>query len=846
MKIQFIPLDYDYFDFEGKNYAKIIGRDEGGKRVCIIDSCDVYFWAVLDDKVNEKQTEKLKEKIEKIQLSIKGRKTKVEKVELHKKKFLGRDVRALKIFATNYKDLHDIADRLGTNEIEKRRGYDLGFITHYIIERSLIPLNWYEIEGELLNNSQEFGGIDSALDVDFCIKLNSLKEIEGKDRRFIPKVLAFDIETDEFRIGKGKILMISMVSENFRKVLTWKKVKDKAEFVEYVKDEAELIERFADNVKKISPDFLTGYFSDGFDMPYLKARAEENGVKLSLGLDGTQPIFHRGAVLTAKIDGIVHIDLLKFTEAAYSQYMQSETLSLNDVAKEFLGDNKKEFSFRSLSEMSESDWKDYFEYNLHDSTLTYRLFMKFWPDLLEFSKVMQEPVFDVSRNGMSKNVEDYIIHNLDRFNEVPEKRPTHEEIGKRRGREKYEGAFVFQPTPGLYEDIVFFDFTSYWPSIIVTFNLSASTLLSDFVINRTPPIDKKRSDSSSFSIDNKIRKKEKDALEVDVSGKKFYFSKEPGFFPQMLKEIILLRKKYKQELKKKEDAITRARSNAFKLLANASYGYQGFFGARYYCPEASAATTSISRDFIKKMIESIDNSGFKTIYSDTDSIAFLRNKKSKSETLHMLESLNKELPGIMELELEDFYKRGIWVTKRTGEFGAKKKYALIGEGGKMKIRGFETVRRDWCDLARETQNRVLQMILDDGNEKRALNYVRDIAKKIKARKVGRKEILIRTQLTKPLSEYKAISPHVVAARRMEEQKIPIDEGALIEYYISEIEGKKKLVRDRVKLAHEEGEYDVEYYLKHQILPAVENIFQVFGLDINITLNAKNQMTLEGF
>ena len=817
MKLNFIPIDYDYFDFEGRNYAKIIGRDEKGKRICVIDSCDVYFWAILKDKINDKQIQKLKEKIEKIKLDIKGRKTKVEKVELHNKKFLGKDVKALKVFATNYKDLHDIADQMGMDEIEKRRGYDLGFISHYIIQKNIIPLNWYEIEGSVLNNSQEFGGIDSALDVDLCIKLDYTKEISKKD--FMPRVLAFDIETDEFRIGKGKILMISLISDKLKKVITWKKTKEKLDFVEYVKDEAELLEKFTEYVKKVSPDFLVGYFSDGFDMPYLKARAEEHNVKLSIGLDGSQPIFHRGAVLTCKVDGIVHIDLLKFVDTAYSQYMQSETLSLNDVAKEFLGDTKKEFEFKPTSEMSESDWKTYFEYNLHDSILTYKLFFKFWPDLMEFSRVMQEPTFDISRNGMSKNVEAYILHNLEKFNEIPEKRPTSEEIGKRRMREKYEGAFVFQPTPGLFEDIVFFDFTSYWPSIIVTFNLSASTLL---------------------------EKKEKDSLEVDIGKEKLYFSKKPGFFSELLRETILLRKKYKQELKKEEDAVTRARSNAFKLLANASYGYQGFFGARYYCPEASAATTAISRDFIKNMIEQIDNSGFKTIYSDTDSIAFLRNKKSKKETFEMLEELNKKLPGIMELELEDFYKRGIWVTKRTGEFGAKKKYALISEDGKLKIRGFETVRRDWCDLAREMQNKILRMILEDGNDKRAMDYAKEIAEKIKNRKIDRKEMLVRTQLKKPISEYKSVTPHVIAARKMEEMHIPIDEGAMIEYFIAETPGKKKLVRDRVKLAIEEGEYDIEYYLKHQILPAVENIFQIFKVDINSILDEKKQKTLGDF
>ena len=52
--------------------------------------------------------------------------------------------------------------------------------------------------------------------------------------------------------------------------------------------------------------------------------------------------------------------------------------------------------------------------------------------------------------------------------------------------------------------------------------------------------------------------------------------------------------------------------------------------------------------------------------------------------------------------------------------------------------------------------------------------------------------------------------------------------------------RKKLVRDKVKLAHEEGDYDIEYYLKHQILPAVENIFQVFNLDINTILEIRNK------
>ena len=318
MKTDFIPVDYNYFDFNGRNYVKIIGRNSSGKRVCLIDSCQVYFWAILKEGTDEKKINELAKKIEKIKLEIKGRQTKVEKVEVQDKNFLGKKAKAIKIFATNYKDLHDIADCLDMPEIEKRRGYDIGFITKYIIEKNLRPLNWYEIEGDILSNSDEFGGIDQVLEVDFCIKVKRISEkAEGK---FSPKIIAYDIETDEFEIGKGEIVMISLVSENFKKIITCKSNSEKKqEYVEHVKNEAELLKKFSEYIKKISPDFLVGYFSDGFDFPYIKARAEKNKIKIPIGIDGSQPRLSRvGAGLsTGKIFGIVHIDILRFIQSAY-------------------------------------------------------------------------------------------------------------------------------------------------------------------------------------------------------------------------------------------------------------------------------------------------------------------------------------------------------------------------------------------------------------------------------------------------------------------------------------------------------------------------------------------------
>lgn len=1210
--VDFIPIDYDYFDFQGKNYVRIIGRDSKGKRICAIDSFQPYFWAILKNNVSEKRTRKIQNEIENIEVKQPSRTAKVEKTELHEKNFLGKSVKAVKVFISNCKDAHDIAEKINFPEVAAKREYDLNLITKYIIEKKFIPLSAYKISGEIL--TEEFGA--SNLDVDMCIKLNKVEKSE--DKNFEPNILAFDIETDEFEIGKGEILMISLASKNFRKVLTWKKASIKEDYVEFFKDEAEMIEKFVEYVKKINPDILVGYFSDGFDMPYLRARAEKNKIKLSLGLDSSQPVFARGKISSARIFGIVHIDLFRFIETVYSQYLQSETLGLNEVASELLGEGKKEFLFKHSNKMKEDEWKDYFEYNLYDSILTYRLAEKFWPDMLEFSRILQEPLFEITRDGMSKLVESYILHHLDFYNEIAEKRPLHDEIEKRRERKSVEGAFVLQPKAGLYENLCIFDFTSMHTSIIVSFNISKATLL---------------------------EKKEKDCYEspeVEWEGKKakFYFSKKPGFLSHMLKDIIEKRKKYKREYQKNPNPITKAGSNAFKLLSAAVHGYIGFFGARYYSLESSASILAFVRKFNKETIDKVNKAGYKVIYSDsvegktkviiknngeiyekeikelfektdkkyldkeynvknnievltldkngkslfkpikhvmrhkcnkkmyrinftnnwhidvtedhsligyqatnfnqskenkdnpikrlieikpqdinkkantiislkkipykntlsknypkevyefigyfigdgsfmrnkshqkynkdyylrlslgsdgeeifkklikplirkrfiknywwsktrkgditlnglrlvkiiseeirdikgkkkipnwlfkekeenissflrglfsadgcviirnnapiikytsinenyvsevrkllfrigishsvfkensinkyknyssgsrsiniiiknkeifaekigfllerknkrvniktnslqkksiknfefdlqmvknveeikspkyvydlevennhkffanyvlahnTDSVAFTLENKTKNQTLESLKKLNSELPGIMELELEDFYERGLWVTKRTGEFGAKKKYALINEKDKLKIRGFETVRRDWCSLARELQNKVLQYILRDGNEKRALEIVKKTIADLKERKIERAEILIKTQLKKPISEYKSITPHVIAAKKMQERGKPLDIGMLMKYFIAETRGTKKLVRDKVKLPDEKGEYNIEYYLEHQIIPSVENIFEVFGITKNDILGRQQKKLMD--
>ena len=72
----------------------------------------------------------------------------------------------------------------------------------------------------------------------------------------------------------------------------------------------------SDKIKKGSfvgfvPDFIVGYYSDGFDFPYIKARAGKFKIKLDLGLDNSELIISRNEKYTVNSE---HILCLKTTE----------------------------------------------------------------------------------------------------------------------------------------------------------------------------------------------------------------------------------------------------------------------------------------------------------------------------------------------------------------------------------------------------------------------------------------------------------------------------------------------------------------------------------------------------
>ena len=70
-------------------------------------------------------------------------------------------------------------------------------------------------------------------------------------------------------------------------------------------------------------------------------------------------------------------------------------------------------------------------------------------------------------------------------------------------------------------------------------------------------------------------------------------------------------------------------------------------------------------------------------------------------------------------------------------------------------------------------------------------------------------------------------------------------GTGVRYVVTEGRGP---IRDRIKLPDEiaEGEYDAEYYVSNQVVPAVGKLLEVMGYDSSELAEEHRQKKLESF
>ncbi|HSB46918.1 MAG TPA: DNA-directed DNA polymerase [Candidatus Bilamarchaeum sp.] len=679
---------------------------------------------------------------------------------------------------------------------------NIPFARRFMFDMQITPLSIlsYEREGKLI---KKIGGIT-----------------HGEPNL---SIMSFDIETYNPqgipREREDPVVMISYCGQK-KGVITFKK--SGKEFVETRKDEKEMLEKFSQVVREADPDVLIGYNSAQFDLPYLQARYEKCGLPMKLGrFGGRIKEMKKGMINGMRVENRVHMDLYPIVKFfGFIGIIKTQKFTLDAVAQDVLGSKKIGIKKDEIWQRWDSGDIDLLcEYSLVDSELTHQLGERFLPLEMELSSVAKMPLFETTLSTSGQLVENLLMFHATRRGEMIPSKPEGGEVDARESN-PIQGAFVKLPEPGIYENVAVLDFRGLYPSIIVSYNIDPGTLVRD----------------SGAQGD----------FHVSPSGARFVRG-NMGLIPFVLDYLIDMRMKIKNEVKKLDkssDAHVRmsARSHALKILANSFYGYMGYARSRWYSRDCAESVTAWGRKHIMETIEKAERDGFQVLYADTDSVFIIY--KSKEQVIKFMNEVNDALPEKMELELEGFYPRGVFVSKKGGEErGAKKKYALLGEDGRIKIRGFELVRRDWSSIAKDTQLKVLEAILRDGSKEKAVKIIRECVEQLQSGKVPLEKLAISTQLNKDPKNYDIVSPELEAAKKLIAAGLPAERGTVISYVVGKRGESISQKAVPIELAKD---YDSDYYINNQVLPAVMKIMKELGYDEYSMKFGGKQKSLDSF
>jgi DNA polymerase elongation subunit (family B) len=644
--------------------------------------------------------------------------------------------------------------------------------------------------------------------------------------------------------------------------------------------EVDLLKAFFQFIREQRPNVILGYNSLGFDLKYILRRCtpppkkskEQSVYNLRDKVYGLNYFTRNTTLCTEKteswqssafgkqdltildIDGVVLIDLYPIIKREFKLV----SYKLDAVAEHFLGANKDPVTPKDIFKTFESKdpsklaWVG--KYCVQDARLTHQLYEKLqiWLGMCEMAKTTKVPLMFLFTKGQQVKIYsqliDYAYHN---DYVIESDVVSYEDIS-------YKGATVYAPSPGMYHNVLAFDFASLYPSIIISHNIDYTTLVRDDDLSIPDDLCHVFEWSEHENCEHdpnrpeRVRKSDK----VYCGNFRYRFLKHEhfgsGIIPTIIADQLAARKKTRKELavikqrleeEKLDDEeyaflslkadVLEERQKSYKVNANSMYGVLG--ARKGYLPMLPAAmsVTYVGRQSIKKASAYIVKEHDGTIlYGDTDS-CFCTFPVDDLKRLHELaQQISVEtqalFPAPMKLEYEGKIYRDFFIlSKKRYTARACDEYGKLSS--KIMKKGVQTQRRDSTKLLKTIYDRAIEKIMDSETYQQLLDYLSDNIHKMFTRQFDDKNYSITKSLSK--EEYKTNPPQMIIAERMKRRGKQVPAGSRIDYVITTMGGHRATQKDKIEeLAYfmtYRGAFDLDYlyYVEHQLLNPLDEIME---------------------
>lgn len=597
------------------------------------------------------------------------------------------------------------------------------------------------------------------------------------------------------------------------------------------KTEQEMLQAWADFVKEVDPDILTGYNIQNFDVPYLINRAAT--LKLSkfpfLGrLRNTKSVIRDVSFQSKQLgkrenknvnmEGRIQFDLLQVLVRDY----KLRSYRLNAVSYHFLGEQKEDVQHSIITDLqngNEQTRRRLAVYCLKDAMLPLRLLDKLMSviNYMEMARVTGVPLTYLLTRGQQIKVVSQLLRKAKTQDLVM---PAHKvETG-----DDYVGGYVLDPIRGYYDcPIATLDFSSLYPSIMQAHNLCYTSLLSPSMKENLAPDQYIKTPTGNYFVKKHVRR---------------------GILPEILEDLLTARKRAKADLKKETDPskkkVLDGRQLALKVSANSVYGFTGAQVGKLPCLEISQSVTAFGRMMIDKTRQLVETkytveNGYKTtakvIYGDTDSVMVKFGVATVAESMQLGKEaagwISDEFPPPIKLEFEKVYFPYLLINK--------KRYAGLyftkpDTYDKMDCKGIETVRRDSCPLVSSVMNAVLQKILINRDPTGALDHAKQTISDLLCNRIDISQLVITKELTKTGEDYASKQAHVELAARMKKRDAGSAPalGDRVPYVIiakSKGAATYEKSEDPIYVLENNIPIDTKYYLENQLKGPLLRIFE---------------------